>query len=274
MSFVTESSVRRTVGIDSSQISGADVADIIAEVEPQVERYLNTTFTPKTRIEVKDGNGTTRIFTEKNPLMTVRELKIDGTTEDPAHLLITRGSGKIELNTNGSLSTSTFTMKQKCIIIKYVYGWLEESTVTTTTTAASTAGTSVTLSVADICTFAADDWIDIYGMDGYKESAKITATDTGEITVDQLVYSHESGSIIYKLQISPIVTKLMNVVCALAMVARIIGQSYTDIVGYTMVEFSVQKGEPYTQWRETAQQLIKERDELIASLRPRPSVVV
>jgi len=42
----------------------------------------------------------------------------------------------------------------------------------------------------------------------------------------------------------------------------------------------VQKGEPYTQWRETANQLIHERDRLIGTakehgmLKPRPYVVV
>ena len=55
------------------------------------------------------------------------------------------------------------------------------------------------------------------------------------------------------------------------MVARIVGQSYTDTVGYDLGELHVQKGEPYTQWRETAIQLIKERDEMykMISIRPR-----
>ena len=66
----------------------------------------------------------------------------------------------------------------------------------------------------------------------------------------------------------------MNITCAIAMVARIVGESYTDIVGYTLGEMSVQKGEPYTQWRETATQLIKERDKILADIKPRPCVLI
>ena len=57
------------------------------------------------------------------------------------------------------------------------------------------------------------------------------------------------------------------------MVARIVGQSYTDIVGYNIGEMRVQKGEPYTQWRETAVQLIKERNDLLGRIKARPCVM-
>ena len=57
----------------------------------------------------------------------------------------------------------------------------------------------------------------------------------------------------------------MNYACAISMVARIVGESYTDTVGYGLGELNIQKGEPYTQWRETAVQLIKERDRLMGT---------
>ena len=64
----------------------------------------------------------------------------------------------------------------------------------------------------------------------------------------------------------------MNLIASIALVARIVGESYTDIVGYNIGEMRVQKGEPYTQWRETANQLIKERDELMSRISIRPRV--
>ncbi len=273
--YITIASVRRTVGISSAKISDADVESIITECEPQVERALNASFTPKERIDILDGNGTVRMFVMKNPLLAVRELKIDGDTEDPAYLHVSKQSGKIELDISQSLTNSTFKTGSQKIVIKYIYGWVEESSTSTTTSAASTSGTSVALSVADESGFSDADWIEIYSMDGNKEVAQInTSPTTGVITVDQLVLSHESGSKVVLLQVNENFKKLMNVVSALAMVARIIGESYTDIVGYTMAEFSVQKGEPYTQWRETAAQLIKERDRLMGMLKPRPYVTV
>ena len=279
--YVTVASVRRTVGIATAQIDDTDVGAIIAECEPQIERFFNTSFTPRERIDILDGNGTIRIFVDKNPLLSVRELQIDGDTEDPANLHVYRGSGKIELNTNSDLTNSTFRNKHQAIVVKYIYGFLEESSTSSTTSAAEVAGTDVSIALESITGFADEDWIEIYGMDGNREVAQINATPAGgAIVVDQLVLAHESGSTVVKLQVSDIITKLMNIACALAMVARIVGESYTDIVGYTMTEFQVQKGEPYTQWRETAVQLIKERDRLIGTaktlgmLKPRPYVVV
>lgn len=268
--YVTLASVRRTSGIASAEISDEDVKAIIDECEPQVERHYNTKFTPKEFIEDLDGNGTYRVVLRNNPLLAVRDLYIDGTQEDVSTLYIYKSSGKIEL-TNTS-TASVFKEGSKKVVVKYLYGWLEESSTTTNTDTVSVAGTSVALSVDSSTGFTADDWVEVYGMDGNREIAQVSATDTGEITVDQLVFGHVSGSVVVKIEIPTIFKKLINVVCALAMVARIVGQSYTDIVGYTLDEFHVQKGEPYTQWRETATQLIKERDRLMSEVKPRPCV--
>ena len=81
-----------------------------------------------------------------------------------------------------------------------------------------------------------------------------------------------SGSIVSKLQVNANFTKLMNIFCSIAMVARIIGESYTDTVGYNIGEMRVQKGEPYTQWRETASQFQREKDDLMKRIKPRPAV--
>jgi len=269
--YVTVASVRRTAGIDSDEISDTDVSAIIAECEPQIERFYNTSFIPKERIDILDGNGTCRIFLDKNPVLSVREIKIDGDTEDPANLNISKESGKIVLSS--SATTSTFILKERSVIVKYLYGMLEDSSTNTTTGADSVAGTNVHLTVASITGFSNNDWVEIYGMDGKQEVAKINASPSGNtVQVDQLIFSHVSGSKVVKLQTSEIFKKLMNIACSIAMVARIVGQSYTDTVGYGLGELNVQKGEPYTQWRETASQLIMERDMLMNAIKPRPCI--
>lgn len=277
--YVTIASVRRTSGIAITEINDDDVSAIISECEPQVERFFNTSFTPKERIDILDGNGTVRIILDKNPLLAVRELKIDGDTEDPAYLHVTKESGKIELDSTKGLTNSTFKFGSQKIVVKYIYGWVEESSTSSTTSAAEVAGTDVSITLASITGFADNDWIEIYGMDGNREVAQINASPgAGAIVVDKLVLDHESGSTVVKLQINEIFKKLMNYACAISMVARIVGESYTDTVGYGLGELSIQKGEPYTQWRETATQLIKERDRLMGTakaqgiLRPRPYI--
>lgn len=270
--YVTVASVRRTSGIGSTEIDDTDVGAIIDEVEPQIERFYNTSFTPKERIEIIDGNGTFRMFLMKNPVLAVRDLYIDGTQEDTANLAIYKGPGMIELNS--SATVSTFKLGQQKVVVKYVYGFLEDSTTSSTTSAAEVAGTSVSVSLASITGFADEDWVELIGMDGNREVAQISGSPTGgAIVLDQLVYAHAAGSTVTKLQIMQVITKIMNICCALAMVARIVGQSYTDIVGYDLGELHVQKGEPYTQWRETAAQLIKERDMLMAKIKARPAVM-
>jgi hypothetical protein len=271
MTFVTTDTVRRTCGILSSEISDADINAIIAECEPQIERFYNTVFTPKTRIEVRDGNDTNRMILQNNPVLAVRELKINNSTEDPANLDVTKGSGRIVLSSRAT--SSTFINSSYKIIVKYIYGFLEESSTSTTTSEAEVAGSAVSVAVASSTGFTDLDWVEIYGMDGYREAAQVSSVSTGILVLDKLIYSHESGSTIVKLEISEIMKKLINIACAIACVARIIGQSYTDIVGYGLGELNVQKGEPYTQWRETASQLIAERDEIMSRIRPRPCVV-
>lgn len=270
--YVTIASVRRTSGILVTEITDADVGAIIAEVEPQVERYFNTVFTPKERIDTLDGNGTNRIFLDKNPVLAVRDLYIDGDQEDTDNLQVYKESGKIVLGP--SASVSTFKELQQAIVVKYLYGWLEESSVSSTTSAAEETGTDVSIALVSITAFADEDWVEIYGMDGNREVAQINATPgAGAIVVDQLVYDHVLGSTVTLLQVNANFTKLMNILCAIAMVARIIGESYTDIVGYNIAEMRVQKGEPYTQWRETALQLNREKEEIMKRIRPRPVVI-
>lgn len=270
--YIDVASVRRTCGIQSTEISNDDVNSTITEVEAQIPRYFNTFYVATERIDILDGDGTNRLLLDKNPLLNVRELKIDGTTEDPANLIIYKDSGYIYLGTEAT--TSTFKLGRSKVAVKYLYGTMDYSTTKTTTSAAEVAGTSVSVGVVDSSSFSENDWIEIYGMDGKREVAQISSvTDGTTIVLDQLVQTHESGSTVVKLEINETFVKLMNIVAGIALVARIIGQSYDDNTGYTLGELSIQKGEPYTQWRETANQLIKERNEIMGRLINRPYII-
>ena len=270
--YVTFASVRRTCGIGSSEISDDDVDDTITEVEKQVPRYFNTVFAPTERIDILDGDGTNRLLLDQNPVLSVRELKIDDVTEDPANLEIYKESGYIFLGQTAD--TSKFSNKRNSCVVKYIYGTVEHSSTSTTSSAAEVAGTSVSIAVASITGFADNDWVEIFGMDGNREVAQINGVPAGgAIVVDQLVQAHESGSTVVKVEISEIFKKLMNIITSIALVARIVGESYKDTVGYSLGALQVQKGEPYTQWRETALQLIRERDELMKRISIRPYVL-
>ena len=269
--FATISEVRRICGIASAEISDTDVGFMITDAEAQIPRFFNTFFKPTEKIEINDGDGTNRHHLEKNPVLSVRALKIDGTAQDVAELEVYKDSGYIFLGSGATIPT--FSIKKNSIVVKYLHGSVIHSTVSTTSSAAEVAGTAVSVAVASSTSFAEDDWVEIVGMDGHRETAQISSTSTGVLVLDQLVLTHESGSSVVKLEIDHNFVKLMNLVSGIACVARIIGQSYTDIVGYTLAELHVQKGEPYTQFRETANQLIKERDEMMSRISIRPVVM-
>ena len=270
--YVTIASVRRTCGIGSSEISDADVESTITEVEKEVSRFFNTVYTPTERIDILNGDGTNRLLLDKNPLLGVRELKIDTVTEDPANLEIYKDSGYIFLGEDAD--TSKFTNKRNAIVVKYIYGLVEESDTSSTTSADEVAGTDVSIALASITDFADEDWVEIYGMDGKREVAQINATPgAGAIVVDKLILAHESGSTVVKLEVSENFKKLMNLITSIALVARIVGESYKDTVGYSLGELQVQKGEPYTQWRETAVQFIRERDLMFSRIGIRPYII-
>ena len=271
--YATVSEVRRVCGIKVAEITDADIGFMIADAEAKIPRFFNTAFKPTEVIEINDGEGTNRHHLEKNPVLGVRALKIDGTTVDPAYLELQKESGYMFLGAGSDVPR--FSIKRNSVVVKYLHGSVIHSkTVSTTSSAATIAGTEVSVSVVASGSFAENDWVEVLGMDGYREAAKISSiTDGTTIVLDQLVLTHESGSTIVKLEIDHVFVELMNTVCGIAAVARIIGQSYTDIVGYTLAEMHVQKGEPYTQWRETANQLIKQRDEIMSRISIRPSIM-
>ncbi len=273
MALTTVAEVRRISGVSQSLVPDSDVTDSITEAEDEVERYLNSVFTPRERIDVLDGDKTNRILVDKNPLLAVRALKIQGTTITiDGNIFVSKESGRIELNSDGSPEETRFSSKLKSNIIKYVYGWVEETTTTTSTTSDSAVGTSIALAVDAESSFTVGDWVDVYGMDGNREAAQVSSTATSTITVDELNFTHESGSTVVKLAPKEIILKLMRLISGIALVARVVGESFDDITGYTMGEFQVQKGEPFTQWRETALQLQKESREILARVKPRPAI--
>lgn len=266
------SDARVVSGIISTQITDVDMTDLIEDVEFEVERQMNSRFTPFVDIDVLDGNSKNSIFTRRSPLLTVRLLKTNDTTIDLTTIDFSK-PGRIRLGSDSV--KQKFLEKKNDVIIQYVYGRVSWDLLTDTTTdAVSAVGTSVALSVVSETGFATDDWIEIFGTDGNRESAQISSTASGTITVDQLVQTHVSGSIIRKIEIEPIMKRLIKVIVGIVAVSRVVGESSTAITGYSISEIQVQKGEPFTQLREQANQLIRQRDEIQKRVRPTPGIQV
>lgn len=271
--YVTVAEARVVSGLDDTQISDADMTEFIEDIEFEIERYMNARFTPFVEIDTIDGNAKNSIFTKKAPLLTVRSLESNDSSISIIDIDFNK-TGRIRLGTTSE--TQAFLQKKNSVIIKYVHGRVDwDLTTETATDTASAVGTSVALSVLSETDFSANDWVEIFGTDGFREVAQISgAPTTGEIVLDQLIYTHASGSLIRKLEIAPLMKRLIKVCVGIAAVTRAVGQSFDDIVGYTIGEFQVQKGEPFTQFRETIVRLTKQKDEILKRVRPTPGILV
>jgi len=274
MTYITADEVRNRSGVPTSLITDAQLTEFISQVEPEMARWMNTAFVPTEVIEIRDGNGLSRIFARKNPILSVRVLTSNNsTTIDPADVHWHKPSGKIFLTSDAD--AGRFVTGSQNTFIKYIYGMLVESSTKTTSASASIAGTSVALTVSSITGFADEDWVEIYGMDGKREVAQINATPSGTtIQVDQLVKTHESGSVIAKLEIPEYIRTYMLIEAALCAAMNAIGATYVFNASYSLGELQVTKGVPYTHWRETVNNLLKERKMRKDRIKPRPSIMV
>lgn len=274
--FVTVKEVRQISGITSTEIDDDDITDMICRKEEEMELRLNTVLSPQIAIDRQDGSNRDIIFTKRSPLLSLRSMKSQDTSLTIQNLRFER-SGKIRTSLNSTQRVfSTFPQIKDSMIIEYYFGDVDFPTsggVSTTTDAASTAGSSVDLSTADTTDFKVDDWVEVFGTDGFWESALVTAISANtSITVDVLGYTHVSGSHIRKLVPNRTVTEFIMLEVALMLFGREVGQSFDDITGYTLTEMQVQKGEPFTQWREAYRQNIERWKILKNTVRRRMSI--
>ena len=274
MTYITAADVRRASGAPSSLITDALINSAITIVESEMKRWMNTAFVPTQKIERRDGNSLPRMFTMKNPVLSVRALTVnDTTTITPSYIDWEKQSGKLILASGAE--SSLFNYGKNNTFIKYLYGLMEESTTSTSLSTATTAGTTVSMTVDSITDFADEDWVEIYGMDGKQEVAQISGTPAGGvIVVDQLVQTHAADSVIVKLQIPYYIKRYMEIETAIYVAVYAIGGTYTFNTSYSLAELQVNKGEPYPQWREVIQRMINERKMRRSTIRIRPSILV
>lgn len=272
MTYISVTDVRTACGAPVALMSNTEIEHAIEVVEADMAEWVNTKFVPTQKIDILDGNNTSRIVLRKNPVLAVRELKTNDTDVTVSYLHISKESGVVRLGEG--TETSRFLAKFKNTFVKYLYGLLEESSTTTTSTAATTAGTSVAITVSSITDFADEDWIEVYGMDGNCEVAQINTDPTGTtITVDKLVQAHESGSVVVKLQIPYNIKRSMELEAGIYVALSAMGSTYTFNTSYTIGDFTTNKGVPYPHFTTQFEKMTKERDMRMKKIRIRPCIL-
>ena len=274
--YITVADVRRASGVPSTLIDDTAVSAAIDVVEGEARNWLGTDFVPRERIDIQDGSGREFFFTDKTPLLSVRELKIDENTVDVSTLHVYKESGEIRLSEDSD--KSIFINKVRSTAVRYLYGWMEESLDITTSTAAVTAGTSVVIPVTDApaALFTALDFVELYGIDGFREVAQVTSVNDGglTVTVDLLNFDHVTASILVQLQTPQIIKRFMEIEASIYLAISAIGSTFTFNASYSLGELSVVKGVPYLHWINSVEKLLKEREQIRKKLMPRPAILV
>lgn len=273
MTFITVTDVRIASGAPISLISNTSVEHIISVIEAETAKKMNTKFVPTRRIDIMDGTGTNRFFTEKNPVLKILSCKSDDNDILPTYLDVSRNSGFVRFNEDSD--TNVFVARQNSLRISYLFGHLvPDDDNRTTTNGAVAAGSAIVITVDDAQTIAVNDWIEIMGTDGNREVAKVTAVSSNDITVDQLNFAHEDESVLYKIQIPYEIKRFMELEAAIYVGINAIGSTYTFNASYSIADLSVVKGVPYTHWRESVLKNIQEREALRKYIKARPAILV
>jgi len=277
--FISVKEIRGACGITDKFISDYDFTVLAERMEDSVENFLNTRFTPTTVIDRLQGNDTERILLRNKPVTKLRTVNIDGTDIDLDDVRIDKISGILWLNSGASPNNfRSKSTEQYLCRIKYDYCYFNPTTTSTDSSADVVSGSSISITVDSSTGFTVGDYVELEGIDGKIEVAKVTViADSTHITVDTLTMDHATDTLITKQEVPGVVKRMMVIRTAMAGVARVVGQSFDEVTGYTLSKEGeseqVQRGEPYTQWREVNVQLQQEWKTLLSSFRPIPSVM-
>jgi hypothetical protein len=254
-------------------VSDANASTLITQAESEVDRLLNTTFSPKRVAERHvPENNKEFVMLRRTPVTRVvrvtvgtgTNVDVDGTVLDPI-------SGKLYL-TSYADSTTFSSNEDRGNTIDYYYAKLDESATETTLSSATGTGTSVTVTVGSCAGFSANDYVRIVDpVAGKPEITKVISVGTGTFSAD-LSWRHASGSRAVKMQVPEDVRQVVRITAALMAARYMIGANYTFATSYTFPEEQVTKGSPLQHFGKVYETLVQQRDELLKRLRPQAAI--
>jgi hypothetical protein len=269
MAYTTAQLILDKIGVLEADVGATNLSNIIIDAQAEVDRILKTTCEPKQEIKTFVGNGKDTYYLTNVPVMTIKAVFIDSESLDMEDVRFNR-EGAVTLLRSGTQTAFYSALEPNCSI-RYYYAWLEDTTQYTTS-GNVLAGTDITVTLDTKVGLTAGNWLRIIGTDGHEEWTKIkTVHSTNPTITCDLVYSHSSGSIAYLGAVPRIVQKLAAVVGAIMGAVYMVGSTYDFATGYTIPDFSIQKGEPYPAFLRVIDDLIKERDFLIGQIVPFPT---
>lgn len=268
MAYIDIQSVRTAGGFPDDLISDDQIRHAIQIVEEQAERFMGTYFSPRLKIDYLDGTGENYLFTNRNPVLRVDYIESNEVSISPEDVVISRESGKITLKRTAS--TSSFLGVPEGVIIQYWTAYLLPNDDYKHVDDDVDKGSDVEIELDNTSNLLVGDWVQFQSRTGYT-SAKITNINysTQKITVDKLVVDIKENTIVNKLILPTYLKRLIELESTIYLAINAVGATYVFNAGYSIPEFSVQKGVPYTHWKESIEKAIRERDTLMKTIKPR-----
>jgi len=269
MTYISISDVRTAGGFPSDLASDSDVEHAIEIVEKNVERAMNTKFSPTLKIDIKTGEKLPFIYTDKFPILRLEEVYVDESL-DLSDLEIHDYSGRISLISGSNISV--FDSESNNVRIKYFYGLMEAENDYTFLDGDYNAGVTE-IDVLDGSIFSDDDWVSIKGLDGNSEFVQIESISSNTLTITETIFSHDDESLVQKYEIPSYVKRFMELEAVIYLAINAIGATYVFNAGYSLGDLNVQKGVPYTHWNAAYDKCFKEREILRNRIKPRMRVM-
>ena len=265
---ITLAQVRRESGATTDLYSDDDINALISSYPIRVYEYFDIKIVPTDTIEFVRNYDINSIKVNQQKIMTLKSVNINGSERDINTITFNEHLGKIQPRREYDRTWISLFAKNEPyrIKVKYSYAMLKTSGTATETASTATAGDSVVISVDSSSDFTVNDYVRIKGFDGSNEVCKITAKDTGEITVDKLYYSHEVNSVVEKLKVPEVIENYMLYDICYSVASNIIGNTSNLPTSWSQEGESATIGVAYTHWREAAEKFREQRDKYESSV--------
>jgi len=259
---ITLEQVRRESGATTDLYSDADINSLISTYPERAYNHFKIKVTPTDKIEYVRNYNINDIKVNEQKIMSLKSVFINGSERELNTFTFDSDISKIQTRREYDRTWVSLFPKNEPyrVKVKYSYAMLVSSGTTTESSAAITSGDSVAISVEDASSFEVGDYIRIQGFDGNNEVAKVTATDTEEITVDKLLLPHESGSVIEKLEVPKAIENYILYDICYTIANYIVGDTSNLPTSVTNEGMSATIGVAYTHWSNARDSFKVQRD--------------
>lgn len=261
----TKQDVRDVNGATLELIPDETIDNIISIAEKRGLNKFNVKIEPTTNVDFIQVIDENFVKTNKNPLLSIKRLKQNNLDVNMDNIKF-NSLGTIRQDFRRFINRTGIFRRNNMVFVEYLYGWVEEKDYKELTTVAISSGTGVEILVADNTKFAVDDYIRIKGFDGFIDVAKVTATVSGKITVDELIFNHEVDSLIEILTCPSIINDWILYESAYQVANHIVGNTSNLATSYTYPEHSATIGVAWTHWTQARDSNAKTRDDIAVSI--------